>query len=204
MSGTISNQLENPTPFTVEWPWDKGVQLVIPAYGTYNLTPNMLEDFHPDSAGSESVGLLMRDYGIFLRDPSVPYEIQALKAIQACIKSKREMCREAKAGMEKNMSATGNYSQEAVDKTFERLGFKRIEDQVEVLERKAEWYASQIKSSNRPLHRQFDPERTLLFLNPPREFTTKVAMISYLEDHPEDKIKYEKWLAANTDTTEVK
>ncbi len=196
----ITNQLENPTPFDCEWNYHKGIVLKIPAYGTYLLeTAEQLEDFRADSAGSESVGLLMKDYGLFLRDPSVPYETQALKAIKDCIKSKREMCREARSNIEKNMSTTGNYSQDAVEKTLERLGFKMIEGQVEVLEKKAEWYESQIKATGRPLHKQFDPERTLLFLNPPREFTSKVAMVSYLEDHPEDKVKYDKWLAANTE-----
>lgn len=194
----ITNRLVNPTPFDVEWPYHRGIVLKIPAYGHYDLeTSDMIEDFRPDSAGSESVSLLMRDYGIFLRDPSVPYEVQAVKAIRDCMKSKSEMCREARAGMEADMARTGNYDKSAVDKTFERLGFKRIEDQVALLERKLEFYERQIKGNSRILHKQFDPERTLLFLNPPREFETKIAMLSYLEDHPEDKVKYDKWIAAN-------
>lgn len=193
----ITNRLCNPTPFTVEWPYDKGVILTIPAYGHLDLeTSQMIEDFRPDSQGSESVGLLMRDYGLFLRDPSVPYEVQALKAIENCTRSKQEMCRMARDGMEKAMAATGNFNQTAVDKQFERLGFKRIEEQVALLEKKAEFYRSQIQDTSRPLHRQFDPERTLLFLNPPREFETKIAMLSYLEDHPEHKALQEKFLAA--------
>ena len=55
------------------------------------------------------------------------------------------------------------------------------------------FYQPRVKVA-RSLHEQYDPTRTLMFLNPPRIFENPTAMELFLEDHPDLKIQHKQWL----------
>ena len=86
---SITNRLCNPTPFRVDWNYDRGVFIKLEPDGFQDLMDvEMSNQFRPGLPGTESVREEMNQFGIFLRDTAVPYELQAKvdtkgKAIEA-------------------------------------------------------------------------------------------------------------------------
>ena len=61
----ITSTLCNPTPWEVEFPYDQGIEIIVPAYGETNLTSmQQVDDFRPEKPGYETVKELMDSYGI--------------------------------------------------------------------------------------------------------------------------------------------
>lgn len=195
----VTNTLCNPTPWRVQWEYQRGICLTIDGDGTTDVTdPTMYEQMRPDVPGTAAVRDELGQLGLFLRDVAVPYEVQALDALEALLKEKKQVLSDGKARLELAYSqGGGNISEEAVARGMDELGYNKIKEQISVLEKRVSLYRKRVnpEKAKRTQHRQFDPERTLLFLNPPKEFESKVAMEIFLEENPEMKKRQDMWLA---------
>ena len=191
----ISNRICNPSPFDVEWDYDKGVQLKIPADGHLDLTVEVMDDFREGKPGSPEVQGMMNHYGIFLRDPSQPFELQAIKALEASIKDKQGQYNDAHGNLRRNAAAQGTFDEGAFAETLHQMGYTALKAEIERLKGRLTQYTSRV-NTERIIHEQFDLERTLIFLDPPKEFDSKVQMEIFLSENPELKERHEKWLAA--------
>jgi len=190
-----SNRLCNPTPFPVEWPYDKGVVLKIEPDGHLDVPANIVEDFRPDQPGHDAVKSQMDQYGIFLRDPTKPYEVQAIEAIGAAVKSTQGMYDDAYNNMRRRAAAQGTYDAEAFEETLKQNGYVNLREKAESLRKRLEIYKGKVKVEE-VVYEEYDPEKTLVFLDPPKEFDSKIAMEVFLDENPKVKKQHEAWLEA--------
>jgi len=203
----LSNRLFNPTPFDVDIAWDKGVHIKIKADGHYDLTTQQLQDFQPGQPGSEAVQMLMNDHGIFLRDTDRTYEAQALECLRACRRSRNSHYEEATNNLRRSRAAAGIVDNpEALEETFRQLGLagenngrlglreqvQRIDARIKALEKEVATQKQTVASE------KIDPDRTLIFTDPPRTFETKFALQMFLSEpeNKELKAKYSAWRKA--------
>ena len=193
--GNVSNRLCNPTQFRCVWPYDKGVKLVIEPDGHLDLPVEVMDDFRPDKPGADAVKVQMDQYGIFLRDPTRPYEHQAVEAIASAVKSLGTMYEEAHANLRRRAASQGTYDEEAFAETLRQNGYAALKERVDDLKGRLEKY-QKVLGEEKSVHQEFDPERTLIFLDPPKEFDSKVAMDIFLDENPELKAQQEAYLAA--------
>lgn len=201
-----SNRLVNPTPFKVDFNWDRGVNIVLEPDGYVDLQSSLAtEQFRPDVPGTESVREEMNQLGIFLRDPMVPYEVQAIKALRETIRYKESLYNDAKNNLRNRAASMGVYNEDAFAETLERLGYSRLLEDIEKLKKRLKMYESKVDKNilDRPLHKQYDPKRTLLFLTPPKEFESEIAMEIFLAENPDMASKQKAWLAQFDKTKKV-
>ena len=196
----LTNRLCNPTPFRCKLNWDKGVNIVVPADGHYDLTNAQLVDFQPGQPGSETVQLLMNDHGIFLRDTDRTYEAQAIEALRACRRSKNAHYEESTNNLRRSRAASGIVDNpEALEETFRQLGLTNLKEQVNRLDFRIKALEGEVSRQKAVVSTaKFDPERTLLFVDPPRVFETAFALQMFLAE-PENaalKRQYESWKRA--------
>jgi len=194
----ISNRLCNPSPFEVKWDWNQGIVLVIPADGHLDLDVAVMDDFRAGKPGSAAVQELMNHYGIFLRDPDQAYEEQALVAIKASIEDKGAMYKGFVATLRKNRAREGiSENPEAFNAMLEESGYAAIGREVDKLKARAEFLTKKIAEIQATVTLDFNPKTTLMFLDPPRQFDSEVALQMYLNEHPETREQHEEWLAVN-------
>ena len=194
----ITSRVCNPTPFKVDFNFHGGVNIVIEPDGFVDLQSTLAsEQFRPDLPGTESVREEMTQIGIFLRDPMVPFEVQALKALNGTMKYKESLYNDAKNNLRSRAAAQGVYNEDAFHETLERLGYTRLLVDIDKLKKRIKLYESKVDKNalNRPLHKQYDPKRTLLFLSPPKEFESEIAMEIFLAENPELASKQKAWMA---------
>jgi len=191
----ISNRLCNPTPFKIKWPYDKGVNLIIEPDGHIDLPVDIMDDFRSDKPGFEAVDFQMKQYGIFLKDPTRAYEHQAIETLEAYIETWTQTYNDCKNNMRRRASAQGTYDEKAFDETLKQMGYAAIMERVEQVKARLKIYQSSV-SEERVVHQQFDPERTVLCLDPPKEFDSKIAMQIWLEEHPDVKAQHEAFMEA--------
>lgn len=197
----LSNRLCNPTPFTVEIRWHAGIEIKIEPDSYVDLDVNQMDDFRDGKPGSEEVQLTMRQLGIFLRDADRSYEAQSLEAIQGAIGAKEARYNEVVQNLRKTRAAQGiNDNVEAFDETLRHMGVARLKEDIEVLKKRADFLQPHVVAEEQKvaIHQQLDPHRTLVFLDPPKVFPTKLALQMFLNDPGNAKVKaeYEEWLAA--------
>jgi hypothetical protein len=201
MATNISNRLCNPTPFDIEWPYDKGVKLSIKSNGYLDLDVMVMDDFRDGKPGSAAVQELMDHFGIFLRNPNISFEKQALKAIRASITTKTEAYKGFIANLRRNRANQGiSENEEAFNETIENSGYGEIGRQIEKLKEREKFLEKIVKKNEDETEQrgfEFDPKTTLMFTNPPRQFDNEVALQMFLLDYPELKVQHEEWLEAN-------
>jgi len=154
-----------------------------------------MDDFREGKPGSPEVKSMMNHYGIFLRDPSQPFELQAIESIKASIKDKQGQYNDAHGNIRRSAAAQGTFDEGAFAETLHQMGYTGLKEEIDRLEGRLKQYTSRV-NEERIIHEQFDLERTLIFLDPPKEFDSKVQMEIYLDENPEIKELQEKWLAA--------
>lgn len=194
----ITSRLVNPTPFKVDFNFHGGQNIVIEPDGFIDLTSTLAsEQFRPDLPGTESVREEMTQLGIFLRDPMITYEEQALKALNGTLKYKKSLYDDAKNNLRTRAASQGVYNEDAFAETLDRLGYSRLLVDIEKLQKRIKLYESKLDKTkmNRPLHKQYDPKRTLLFLSPPKEFESEIAMEIFLAENPEMASKQKAWMS---------
>ena len=196
----LTNRLFNPTPFTIDMPWDKGVSIKIKPDSHYDLTNAQLVDFQPGQPGSETVQNLMDEYGIFLRDTDLSFEAQALKALRACRRAKNSHYEDSTNRIRNARAAAGIVDNpEALEETFRQLGLTNIKRQVDRLDFRIKALEAEVANQKTMVQAdKMDPDRTLIFVDPPKVFETKFALQMFLAEPENAAIKkqYITWRKA--------
>jgi len=187
----------NPTPFKVEFNWDKGVVLEIPADGALNLTMGQMDDFRPGKPGTEEVKHQMDYYGIFLLDGDRSWEEQAITALKTSLKVKKEQVDNFKARMRDQRIAAGSpVTEEAMNEIIERSGYGKLIEECDALQKRVSALTKILDKAGTKgkVKQQLDPKRTCFVLNPPKEFISEVALELFLMDQtPEFRKKHEEF-----------
>jgi len=207
------NRLVNPTPWKVKIPYDRGTFLIIEADGEYELqNADMQKDFEPAQAGSEEVKKMLDNSGIFLLNPDLSYDLQALRALQASFKSKKSYLDEFVQRLRDGRIATGRSIddgtlEEAIEsagygtKVNERTGVPGIRGQLESLQKRIKFLERAVEGdpTRGRMKERLDPEKTCFVTNPPRQFSSKTALLMFLEENPVIKEQHEKYLKAQNE-----
>lgn len=186
-------KLCNPTPFKVELPWHRGVSIHISPFGETELTMQQMDDFRPGKAGSAEVRSVLDYHGLFLRDMDRPYDNQALEALKRSHRAKKIQYDEAVNQLRIQRARAGVPPQEAAfDETLEKLGYKRLDEEVQKLKSAIEKFEKVVGGGpERSVRPQFDPNRTVMVTDPPREFPSVAAMEFFLEQNPDIRAEHE-------------
>lgn len=203
------NRLVNPTPWKVKIPYDRGTFIVVESDGEYEFVGEQAHDFQPGQPGSEEVRNLLDSSGLFLLNPDLSYDLQALKALQACIKSKKSFRDEFIQRLRDGRIATGRSIddgtlQEAIEsagyghKSMSRTGQPGLQGQIEALEARVKFLQKSVEGdpTRGYVKERLDPEKTCFVTNPPRQFPSKTALQMFLAENPEVKADHDKWLKA--------
>jgi len=142
----------------------------------------------------------MNEYGIFLRDTDKTYEAQALECLRNCHKAKRTHYEEATGNLRRSRAAQGIAENDAaLEETFRQLGLVALRDQVDGLAFRIKQFEKAVaEQKNTKQADQIDPDRTLLFVDPPKVFETKFALSVFLSEPENAKLKeqYVAWRKA--------
>lgn len=205
------NKLVNPTPWTVKIPYDRGLHIVVPADGEYEFTSaDQQRDFEPGQPGSEEIRKMLDHFGVFILNPDLSYDLQALRALEASHKSKKTFRDEFIQRLRDNRIASGRSIDdgtldEAIEsagygkKINERTGVPGILGQLEGLQARIKFLKKAVESdpSRGYVKERLDPERTCFVTSPPRQFPSKTALAMFLEENPTIKAQHEAWVKAN-------
>src|SRR3990167_189704 len=171
---SLTNRLCNPTPFMVDWNYDRGVHIKLAPDGYQDLVDvEMSNQFRPGLPGSETVREGMAQHGIFLRDTTLPYELQAIDALKQYIRYHESLYNETTGNLRRKAAQTGMNNDEAIQQTLESMGYVALAARVTKAKDRLKRYENKVDRSmleRGPLHRQYDPRKTLLFPDPPKEF----------------------------------
>ena len=194
----FSSRLCNPTPFDIELPWDRGVNIDIPAFGSAELTMQQFDDFRPGKPGSPDVKRTLDYYGLFLLDVDRPYDNQALEALRLSRAGKKSQYDAAIKNIRDRRAAQGIApNEEALDETLNQMGYAELDNKVKVLDKAIARFAAEVgDSTEQSIRAQLDPKRTVFVLDPPREFPSVAAMEFFLAHNPEINAKHEALNAA--------
>src|SRR3990172_6105222 len=194
----IINRLHNPTPYEVVWNWHGGIDIKIAPDGLIDLTNAQMVDFTPNQPGSEAVRQLMDELGIFVRNPDLSYESQALEALRACIRLKTAQYNDSVNTIRGRRAEKGIVdAPEALEETFRQMGISGLREKIEMLKVRASKFEKAVATQGTAkASKTVDFTRTLIFTKPPKVFETAFAMTVYLDEHPDLKAKYEEFMAA--------
>ena len=184
-------KLVNPTPFDVEINYDRGVDLLIGAFGSIDLTLQQMDDFRPDKPGSETVEEILGFYGLFLLDTDRPYENQALQALKESHKRKTALCKEITQGHRDRAARQSlNIPEETFEQVEKQMGVHNMKAQVDALTKLIKKYEKVVTGDDKKKKRhQLDPARTVFALNPPKEFDSIIAREFFLDENPDVAVR---------------
>jgi len=204
------NKLVNPTPWKIEIPYDRGTFINIEPDGEYEFSSiDQQKDFEPGQPGSEEVRKLLEGAGAFLLNPDLSYDLQALRALQSCIKVKKSFQSDFIQRLRDGRIATGRSIddgtlQEAIEsagyghKSLSRTGLPGLQGQIEALEKRVAFLKKAVESDPVKgfVKDRLDPEKTCFVTNPPRQFPSKTALAMFLVENPAIKEQHDKWVKA--------
>jgi hypothetical protein len=198
----LTNKLCNPTKTIVDWNWHGGIHIKIQPDDSYTLSNDQLKDFQPGQPGSEAIQQLMNEYGIFLRDMDRTYEAQALEALKLCHRANKTHYEESTGNLRRSRASQGIAENEtALEETFRQLGLVALREKVEGLAFRIKQFEGAVSEQKKTVQQDtVDPDRTLLFTDPPKTFETKFALQVFLSE-PENaglKVQYDNWRKALT------
>jgi hypothetical protein len=160
-----------------------------------------MEDFRNDKPGSEAVQEIMQHFGVFLRDDTRSYEAQALEALKASYRSKKELYETTVSDRQGRAAQAGiTPNPEAFEENLRRGGFVTLRNEIETLQSRIRFLSERLEDDQeKPVHREFDLKRTV-FLDDgtPKVFPTELALQMFLSDPGNEVVqeRYEKMLAA--------
>jgi len=205
------NKLINPTPWTAKIPYDKGLSIVVPGDGEYEFTSvDMQRDFEPGQPGSEEVRKMLDNAGLFILNPDLSYDLQALKSLDASHKSKKMYRDEFIQRLRDNRIASGRSIddgtlEEAIEsagygvKVNTRTGIPGIQGQLDALQARMKFLKKAVESdpTRGYVKERLDPERTCFATSPPRQFPSKTALAMFLDENPAIKEQHKAFVQAN-------
>jgi hypothetical protein len=199
----ISTKLCNPTPFDARIPYERGIVIHVAADGATTLSSKQMDDYRPDMPGSESTQEILNTAGLFLEDPDLEYDIQALRAIRACIKAKQRRVDECVRRLQQNhIEAQQDPDPEkpAFKEKLKLLGMLRLKDEIKILEERETMYAETVGDADSPnAGPRYDPERTCFATDPPREFASVTSLKIFLHENPDIRRRHEDMTKAEED-----
>lgn len=194
-----SNRLCNATPFALEWNFHAGQEISLEPDGFVELTdPIMCEQIRPGAPGAEPVRDELEEMGIFVRDPSLPYEVQAMEALEKCIALRDRRYKDAVARSRQLLVQGNALNDESLAEHLNQQGYGVFKERLDALKSRLEKYKKLVDPAlmKRAKRQQYDPERTIFVLDPPREFESKIQMAIFLEENPEIQDQHDHYMAA--------
>ena len=206
-----TNKLLNPTPWKVKIPYDKGQYITVPADGEYEFTTvDQQKDFEPTQPGAEEIRKMLDYFGVFVLNPDLSYDLQALKSLEASYKSKKFTRDEFVQRLRDNRISSGRSIddgtlEEAIEtagygtKINERTGIPGIQGQLDIIQSRIKFLKKAVESdpTRGYMKEKLDPEKTCFVTSPPRQFPSKTALAMFLEENPTIKAQHEVWAKAN-------
>ena len=195
-----TNRLCNATGTEALINWHAGVNIRIPGDGYVDLDVAQADDFRPGKPGSEEIQLLMDSLGLFIRNPDLPFEAQALATLQRCLRAKRTQYTEAVNNIKARRAQQGIHdSEDALKEMLRQLNFDKLAIQIYSIEKRIKFLEQHLAPEDRkPTRERIDPERTVPWTNPPKRFETKLQCQMWLEEQGEEaKKKHSAWVTAN-------
>lgn len=204
------NKLVNPTPWKVRIPYARSTYITIEPDGEFEL-PNadMQRDFEPGQPGAEEVRHLLESYGVFLLNPDLSYDLQALRALEASYRSKKQVFDDFVQNVRQKAVASGqSINEETLEEAIEqsgygnrvnaRTGLPGLRGQLEAIQKRIKFLRKAVESDpTRGYTREnFDPEKTCFVTDPPRQFASKTALQMFLEENPAIRTKHEEFVKA--------
>jgi len=205
------NKLINPTPWKAKIPYDRSLSIVVPGDGEYEFASvDMQRDFEPGQPGSEEVRKMLDNAGLFILNPDLSYDLQALKSLEASYKSKKSFRDEFIQRLRDNRIASGRSIddgtlEEAIEsagygvKINERTGVPGLQGQMDALTARIKFLKKAVESdpTRGYVKERLDPEKTCFVTSPPRQFPSKTALAMFLEENPTVKAQHDAWVKAN-------
>lgn len=142
----------------------------------------------------------MDEYGIFLRDTDLTFESQALKALRAARRVWSSHYNDSTNRLRSQRAAAGIVDNpEALEETFRQMGLTALRERIARLDFRIKALTDEVEAQKTTVAKSnIDPDRTLIFVDPPRTFETKFALQMFLSE-PENadlKKKYDAWRKA--------
>lgn len=188
----FSARLCNPTPWKVELNYDRGVVIVIPEFGSAELTMQQMDDFRPGKAGSAEVRQMLDYHGLFLLDTDRSYDVQALEVLKRTYTAKKAQYDAAVQRLTDRRAAAGVApNPDALEEVLRQMGYVGLREQIKGVKEGIAKFEEVVKAQDPTTGPKYDPARTVMVLNPPREFPSVAAMEFFLEKNPEIKAKHE-------------
>jgi len=193
---SLTNKLINPTPFDVKLPYEKGIELKIPADGELELTVGQMDDYRPGKPGSEEVRKMLSYHGIFLNDGDRSYDSQALEALEKSVNEKGRVIKDFLDRLQTNRTTNNRaVDKETLDQIAESAGYgeRGLAGNVKALEKRVAMLRKVVQADNAKgrVKEALDPDRTCYVTQPPRQFPSKIALAIFLEENPDIKKKHD-------------
>lgn len=190
----FSARLCNPTPWKVELNYDRGVVIVVPEFGSAELTMQQMDDFRPGKAGSAEVRQMLDYHGLFLLDTDRSYDVQALEVLKRTYVAKKAQYDAAVQRLTDRRAAAGiRPDEDALEEVLKQMGYGEagLRGQIKEIKEGIAKFEAVVKAQDPTSGPKYDPARTVMVLNPPREFPSVAAMEFFLDRNPEIKAKHE-------------
>ncbi len=191
--------LVNPTPFDVSIAYQRGIFIDVPSDGEVNISMAQLDDFRPGKPGSEETKKILDFEGVFLQDSDLSYDFQALIALKAYVRERKERIKGFTERTKGSRVAAGVAATDVeLDEIKEQAGYARMQTQVDKVTARIKILEAivnedELKGSVR---HTLDPERSCFVTNPPRQFPSKTALAMFLAENPEIKAKHDALIAS--------
>ena len=176
---SIQSKLCNPTPFNVSLPYERGIKLKIPADGVLELTMRQLDDYISGKPGSEEVRKTLDFYGLFLRDPDLSFDLQALQALQASYDAKKYMKDQFIRSAQKSRTQAGIVQdEETMTDLLNSHGYgpNNLGGEIDALAERIKFLKERTDQTKRRVIDQLDPDLTCFGTQPPRPFESKLLL----------------------------
>ena len=202
----LTAKLANPTPWDCKLPYEKGIYIIIPAYGFTTLTMAQMDDYREGKPGSEGTRVILDYDGLFVVDSDRPYDNQALDALRRCYRAKKAQHDAAVKDLAAKRTAAGiGKDPEALEEALKLSGQTGLRNKINELKEQITAYETAIGSDAEGTVRQkLDPERTVFITDPPREFPSIAAMNFFLDrpKHAEIKNKHQAYRQAQLELSD--
>lgn len=179
----------NPTPWDVQLDYEKGIVIVVPAFGQVDISMGQFEDYRPNTPGAEAVYEVLDTEGVFLFDTDRPYENQALETLEKTQKKRIDILNSKVKSYSDLAARQGiQVSKETLENVQKQQGLDVLREKVSTLQRFIEKYKAVVTKDTARRRSTLDPERTVFATNPPREFPSKVAREFFLAEPGNEEV----------------
>lgn len=202
---SVTNKMVNPTPFDVKIRWHAGRTINVPADGCVYLESDQIDDFTDSKPGAEAIRSLLQHLGVFMQTDDRSYEVQALEALNASIESKTQQYRGFIQNARRELREM-NLDNDSFQEYVRSHGYERLNEEIEQLKKRAKFLEGKVseqKAKGRSLNVKWDLSRTIMVLDPPKEFPNKAQMEIFLHENPEVARAHEDYLKRAAEQAKV-